>query len=201
MTTAARVTSIDAVREFRAALLSFLHDARDALLSVELENRRALEWMTEGQPNHWQNEIRRGEDAVQRAKDDLHRCRASPLPGGDTPSCMEEKKTLERAQQRLAHAREKAEATRRWARTVQHEIIEYTGRANQLHGALDADLPAAVAFLDRALASLDAYASSVPAPERAASTAGEPPTLPVEELKTSETAEGGSGTQVESETT
>jgi len=180
MTNAARVTSIDAVREFRAALLVFLHDARDALLSVELENRRALEWISDGQPNFWRNEIRRGEEAVLRAKDDLHRCRASPLPGGGVPSCMEERKALERAQNRLVHARDKAETTKRWSRTVQHEITEYTGRANQLHGTLDADMPEAVKFLDRALASLDAYASSVPAPERAAATSGEPMTLPVE---------------------
>ena len=85
MEQAARVTSIDAIREFRAALLEFAHDARDALSAVDLETRRALEWVLERQPAYWHQQVRLGHDRVLEARNDLHRCRASPLPGGGTP--------------------------------------------------------------------------------------------------------------------
>jgi hypothetical protein len=157
MEQAARVTSIEAIREFRTALMQFSHECRDALGSVDLESRRALEWVLQRQPAYWQQQARIGHERVLAARDDLHRCRASPLPGGGTPSCMEERKALERAQRRLAYCEEKIVAVRQAGAVTQQEVTEYDGRANQLVAVLDADIPRAVAFLDRALSSLEGY--------------------------------------------
>jgi hypothetical protein len=157
MDQAARVRSTDSVREFRSALLEFSHDLRDALSSVDLETHRALEWILERQPTYWQHQVRLGHDRVLAAKNDLHRCRSSPLPGGGAPSCMEERKVLERAQRRLAYAEEKVVKVRQWGHTSQQEITEYAGRANQLVAVLDGDLPRAVEFLNRVLSSLESY--------------------------------------------
>jgi hypothetical protein len=153
----ARVSSIQAIRDFRATLIKVLAQVNDSLGAVNLESRRSLEWILERQPEFWKAEIRRCQDNVLQAKNDLHRCRSSPLPGGGTPSCMEEKKALQRAQDRLKYAEEKAVKTRQWGATVQREVIEYEGRANQLAALLDGTMPQAVAYLDQALASLDAY--------------------------------------------
>jgi hypothetical protein len=192
----ARVNSIQAIRDFRAALLSFIHEVNDSLTSVNLESRRSLEWILERQPDFWKNEVRRGQDNVLQAKNDLHRCRSSPLPGGGTPSCMEERKALDRAQQRLKWAEEKVVKTRQWGATLQREVIEYEGRSNQLAALMDGTMPQAVAFLDHALQALEGYleissaagGSAAAAPGAIGGVARQAQETPEEKVETAEDA-------------
>ncbi|MGE0605866.1 MAG: hypothetical protein AB7O62_01980 [Pirellulales bacterium] len=168
----ARVTSVQAIADFRACLISFGAQVRDALTSVNLETRRTLEWILDRQPSFWEAEIRRWSDNVLEAKKDLHRCRSWPTPGGGVPSCLEEKKALDRAKIMLGRAEEKLVVTKRWGSTVQREVMEYDGRANQLAAWLDGTLPAAIAYLDRSLNAIDAY-MSVHTPTTAATDSAE----------------------------
>jgi hypothetical protein len=157
MTRGAHVGSIGAVRDFRAALVSFAQEAREAVDSFEMEVRRTLDWLLESQPQYWQHEVRKCEDRVTEAKIELERSRNSKLPGGETPSCMEERKALERARARRQYTEEKVESVRKWGYAAQREEAEYAGRASQLSGMFDADLPQAIAELDRVLTSLESY--------------------------------------------
>jgi hypothetical protein len=159
MSDGAHVGSFEAVRDFRAALHTFLEEVRDAMCSYDLEVRRSLEWLLEAQPRRWQQQVRACEDEVVKAKIDLERCRSSSLPGGGTPSCMEERKALERARQRKQYAEQKVESVRRWGSLIQREAAEYAGRAHQLASVFDADLPQAIALLDRVLDALESYAA------------------------------------------
>ena len=127
--------------------------------------RRSLEWILELQPAYWKNEVRRREHVVNEAKNDLHRARLRTLPGGGTPSCMEERKALNQAQQRLAHAHEKVQLVKHWARLLEHEAAEYTGRAMQLDTLLDSTVPRALTFLDRATAQLELYVATGARPQ------------------------------------
>jgi len=102
-------------------------------------------------------EIRKCEDALVQARIELERRRGMKMPGGEAPSCMEERKAVERARQRRQYAEDKVEAVRKWGFVVEHEADEYSGRANQLHGVIDSELPRAVSMLDRALSALEAY--------------------------------------------
>ncbi len=147
----ANVGSIDAVRFFRAVMHTFAKEATEALSSFDMEVSRTLDWLTDEMPQYWRNEIRRCEELLQEARIDLERCRNTPLPGGGTPSCMEQKKALEKAKVRLAYAEEKLEVTRKWAQVAQREVSEYTGRSNQLTSTFDSELPRAIVELDRAL--------------------------------------------------
>ncbi len=110
-------------------------------------------------PQFWKNEIRRCDEALQEARIDLERCRNTPLPGGGTPSCMEQKKALDRAKARRQYAEEKSDATRKWGKIAEREASEYSGRSNQLGSLFDAELPEAILLLDRVLKSLEAYQS------------------------------------------
>jgi hypothetical protein len=180
MSNGAEVGSIDAVRQFRAALVTFAEEAREALGSYEMEVGRALQWLLESQPQYWKQQVRICEDRVTEAKIELERCRASKLPGGETPSCMEEKKSLERARQRWQYVQDKIAATRKWGYVAQREESEYSGRASQLSTLFDAEVPRALAMLERALASLEAYTrvrsdAFGPLPAARLPTAGDPP--------------------------
>src|SRR5579871_6353173 len=110
----ARVTDIAAIEEFRVALVEFAAGLRRALTDVQLEVRRATEWIQVDRPAHWQGEVRRGFEAVARAKDDLAHSRTYKKVGSFTPACIEEKKALELAKRRLEHAEKKVEAVRHW---------------------------------------------------------------------------------------
>ncbi len=162
MTNGANVRSIESLREFRAALHTFVQEAREAMCSYDLEIRRALDWLTKDQPQRWKMETRKCEDAVVQARLELERRRGMKLPGGETPSCMEEKKAVERARQRRQYAADKVEAVRKWGYAVEHEVDEYSGRANQLQDVIDAELPRAIGMLDRALTALEAYTAIRP---------------------------------------
>ncbi len=108
-------------------------------------------------PQTWKNEIRRCEEALQEARIDLERCRNTPLPGGGTPSCMEQKKALEKAKAKLQYAHDKSDATKKWGAVAAREASEYSGRSNQLGSVFDAELPQAILVLDRVLRTLEAY--------------------------------------------
>jgi hypothetical protein len=156
MNQSAHVASLQAIRDFRAALITFCDDARDALAMLDIEVRRGQQFIVEEQMQFWQRQIHVCGDAVQAAKSELDRARQMPVPGGHA-SCREERMALERAQMRVRTAYEKEELTRRWSRKVDHEVAEYNGRAMQLVSLLDGKMPQAVAFLDRVLDDLAAY--------------------------------------------
>jgi len=157
MSGGAHVDSFEVVRDFRAAVATFADEARDALAIYDLELRRTLDWLLTYQPQAWQQEMRKAEEAVRVAKIELGRCRSQRLPGGGEPSCMEEKKILERAKRRQQFAEEKLIVTRKWGQNFTRDATQYTSQASQLGDLLDADLPRALALLDRVLLSLEAY--------------------------------------------
>ena len=66
----ARVTSIEALKDFRASLCRFGHDAKEAIGATELEIRRIFDWL-DAQLKYWQKEVRIREEDVARAKAEL----------------------------------------------------------------------------------------------------------------------------------
>jgi len=94
---------------------------------------------------------------VNKAIKDLEHCRTFKKEGDNTPSCIEEKKALEKARQRLARAEQKAEAVRRWTPIVQQQFRETCVRLVRFRDVIDVDCPRAMAQLDRMLKALDAY--------------------------------------------
>jgi hypothetical protein len=178
---AARVTSIEAVREFKASLQIYCEHAKDALSSVEMESRRMLDWIGREQLGYWQRAVRARQDEVSQAKADLFRKRL-PAAHGDQPDCIEEKKAVRVAQMRLEEAEEKVEKCREWARQLPRAIEEYTGFAHQLAAMVEGDFPTPVAHLDKIIASLHAYtdliapagSSARPAPSAAPAPASAP---------------------------
>lgn len=153
----ANVGSIDAVRDFRAALSTFLHESRDALVTYDLEARRALEWLLDTAPKMWMQERRKCQDKITELNIAYQACRAQKLPGGGQPACLEEKKALDKAKTRMVYIEDKIQKTRKWGLAADRQAIEYKGRATQLVGVLDAELPNALALLDRVITSLEEY--------------------------------------------
>lgn len=139
------------------ALSTFIVEARQALSAIEMEGRRALDYIAHDQAKHWQAEIRRGSDSVQRAKIDIHNALAFKRIGEHRPSCVEEKKALKQAELRLKLAQAKAEAVRHWTRVASEQFRDFQVKLAQFISTLDGDLPKAIATLERITASLERY--------------------------------------------
>jgi hypothetical protein len=157
----ARVSSIDAIREFREAFCGFSEDARAALTAVDMEVHRAVQWLTRDRVLHWQMQIKRCNQDVSTARTELFRRKLASV-SGEPPDVSEKKELLRIAQRRLQEAESKLEAVKRWVPVLQHAISEYHSKARPLGDKLDSDLPHALALLDRMSTALDAYIALAP---------------------------------------
>jgi len=157
MSTQADVKSVDTLAFVRAALIAYAHDSGQALADIEIEGQRGIDYITVDRAGYWKAEIRRAAEAVNQAIKDLEYCRAYKKVGDNTPSCIEEKKALEKARKRLAQAEEKAELVRRWTPVVLQQFREACVRLVRFREVLDVDCPRAIAALDRKIKALENY--------------------------------------------
>ncbi len=156
MSEQAKVTSTEVLRSFKFALSEFDADSRDAITHLKLELRRVLAWIEQDRARYWPREVHRASDAVAIARNDLERCEMA-LREEDKRSCYEQKLALERAKRRLRLAEKKVRAVRRWRVEMQRQADNFEGRLAKLGNYLDADLPRAVAALERMITALDKY--------------------------------------------
>lgn len=157
MSTQADVKSIDTLAFMKAAFASFAHETGQAVSECEIQGQRAVDWICVDQAAFWKAECRRMQELVNKAMKDLEYCKAFKKVGDNTPSCIEEKKALEKAKKRLEHAERKAEAVRRWTPLVQQQFRETCVRLVRFREVIDVDCPKAMAQLERMLKALDAY--------------------------------------------
>lgn len=157
MSTQADVKSIDTLAFMKAAFASFAHESGQALSECEMQGQRAVDWICVDQAGFWKAEVRRMTELVNKAVKDLEYCKAFKKVGNNQPSCIEEKKALEKAKQRLARAEQKAEAVRRWTPVVQQQFREACVRLVRFREVVDVDCPRAMAQLEKMLRALDAY--------------------------------------------
>jgi len=157
MSQQADVKSIDILAFLKAAFAGFAHETGQAVSEVEIQGQRAVDWICVDRAAHWKAEVRRMNELVNKAIKDLEHCRTFKKVGDNAPSCIEEKKALDKARQRLARAEEKAEAVRRWTPVVQQQYREAGVRLVRFREVIDVDCPRAIAQLERMLKALDAY--------------------------------------------
>lgn len=169
MSQGAKVTSIDAVREFQGAMGAFCEDAREALCSAEMEARRLIDWIAHDRLDYWKRAIRDRQEEVSQAKNDLYRKQLEGMNSDYKPDVTEQKKALRIALMRVEEAEQKYENCRKWSRALEQPFEEYKGFATQLSFLIEGEPPRPVGLLERIIASLDSYVElavpvSTPAP-------------------------------------
>lgn len=155
----ARVTSIAVLQTLATALARFRGEAANAMDDLEIELRRALEWIHSDRKDYWLHEARRASDAVTQARIQLQQAKVSRRMAGHEPSCIDEQRALERAKRRLQTAEQRIEAVRHWTHTIDRAVDDFIRSRTQFLTWLDADTPAAVAALHRMSQSLESYIS------------------------------------------
>jgi hypothetical protein len=153
----ARVGSIEKLQALHAALARFGVEAQAALDAGRSEIRRALDGL-HAALKHWQVEVQRRQEDVNRARADLSHAQALRRGEGTRAGTVEQEIALQKARLRLQEAEEKVQLTRRWLRVLPDALAEVETPSRQLAGMLEADLRQALALLDGKIAALVAYA-------------------------------------------
>lgn len=164
MSEAARVESIDALKQFRIALFKFVDAANSSLNDAEAEMRQMLNWLENEQYTHWQGQIKKRAFVVERCREAVRVKKIFKDSAGRTPAAIDEEKALRLATMQLEEAETKFANTKKYARVLLKEIETYKGTVQRCVTTIQADMPAAAASLDRAIASLEGYVS-LQAPE------------------------------------
>src|SRR5436309_8053866 len=161
MADSADVRSIDAVRDWHAALAAYGENLSEALAGVQMEIRRGFDWLHE-QLVLWQRAVRECEEEVVQAKAELS-ARKFPDWSGRMPDTTVQEKNLRLAKARLEHAEDQVVKVRAWLRRLPKMIEEvYDGPARRMVNFLEAELPPGLAGLDRRIAALESYAGTRP---------------------------------------
>src|SRR5688500_13231401 len=101
----ARVGSIDAIQDFRAALIRYAERARRALDDVTGEVKRTRGWLESEQRQKWEGEYRRRARHLEQAQQELFSARLSSMRQDKSAQQMAVKKAermLAEAEQKLA---------------------------------------------------------------------------------------------------
>ena len=156
----ANVSSIDALRELRVALVQFTAESKDAIVMLTLESRKAIQWLMYDRARYWPDQLRKAQEKVVHARNDLERCQLR-FGSEDAPSCFDQKKALEKAKRRLKVCEEKVKVVKKWTLAIRHELEEFNGELAKMNDWLESDLPRAIALLERMVRALDKYAGDV----------------------------------------
>lgn len=171
MNPGADVQAIDALQDWHNAVALFRDEALDALASINMEVRRAFDWI-DAEGKAWHQEARQAEQDVVQAKAELAH-RKTPNFDGRIPDASVQEENLARAKARLRFAEDQVDLCRKWAVRLPKMVSEeYEGPARRLGNFLEADLPVAIAHLAARIEALHRYTQVAPV------AAPPPPAIP-----------------------
>ncbi len=191
----ARVNSILALKQLRAALSAFAETAARALEEASTEVQQTCRWLEEDRYPHWRTQVQTRTERFSRAKIALKQKQVFDRTLGGTPSsCVDERKALKIAEQRLREAEYKLSRVKAWSQRIEKELSDYRGATQRLISAIEVDIPNARARLDNMINALEAYLALAP-PEmpRSATEKTEFDSVRLGETPASDLAEDQSG--------
>jgi hypothetical protein len=151
------VEDFEVFRQFRAALVKFAQAAELALSGADSDIRATQTWLEVEQTTYWVGQRRRRAELVQQARDAVRQKKLYKDASGRTPSAVEEEKALAKAMAALEESERKIEAIKKWMPKLAKANDLYRGGVARLNVTLGAEVPKAVALLDRLAESLESY--------------------------------------------
>lgn len=161
MSGGADVKSLEAVHNFRVAVINFQQEARLCLQALESQILKFLGWIERDRPGFWKREIELCYRQQGEARVSYHRCRMRKI-GDFKPTCFEELKAMEAAKKALEFAQKQVPVVKYWMANANHEANEYKGRSSQLNQWIERDIPQLLALLAHSIDRLEEYANVAP---------------------------------------
>jgi hypothetical protein len=156
MSKSANVLSVQTLKDFRLAMITFAEDARNSLGGVDMELRRMRDWLERDQLGYWQSQIKRRQEDLMQARADLHKRKISQQ-GSDAVSDAEQKEALRDATRRLRVAEEKLAQVKRLIPFLHHAIDEYHSHSQPLGDHLSGGFEKSLFALQKMVGALEAY--------------------------------------------
>ena len=181
MSNQAKVSSIEALEAFRAALIIFLTKARRVVDDSSEEVSRMRQWIQHDQRSHWEGEYRRKVKQLEQAKSELMSVRLGAAAHQESAR-MARQMAVAKAQREVAEIQGKLRKLKGWSQNYDSATDPIMKRMDKLRQGLD-ELPKAIAYLVNVERALNAYAESgrtisdgpAPQPAAEAGTEAAPP--------------------------
>lgn len=156
----ANVKSIQAIAEFRAALLVFENRVLDAMSTMQEQVFQALDYVENDRPRYWRQQVLDAFDAIAEARMQYEQAKIRKETAGNRASLIEEKSAIRDAKERLQNCQQKVEIVRQAGITLHHESDEFMGRMSQLLRLVETDIPKMCGLLTRMVDALEKYAET-----------------------------------------
>lgn len=170
----ARVTSLEAVEAFRAALVLYRERAARVLDEAGEEVVRTRAWLQQDRLPHWQERIRRLSRELEQRQQELFTAQLSDLHGAPRP----EQLAVQKARRALEQAEQRLRVVQHWNRQFDQRVEQPARHVDKLRHYLAHDLNLALGFLTEVLRTLSAYAELSPPGAQPATTTPSPEETP-----------------------
>jgi hypothetical protein len=154
MAESANITSVDAIAAFRAALIVFLGKVRPLLEETSGEIIRTRQWVEEDQRRYWENQFKLRWRKLEEARAELFSATLSKLQDASSLHHM----AVQRADRSVRECEAKRSMLRKWTRDLGDKADPLLKQASQFETFLATEIPRAIAYLDRVIEAIEAYA-------------------------------------------
>lgn len=162
MSPGANVQRVEILRELNQSLTEYSQTLSDHIKSVKSEINLTLDWLTDRE-RHWQNEVQRCLQDLQRAERAYAVCMAQPADDrGRRPSCGREAAEVRDAKKKVEKAQAELVNTRMWRNSIESKISAYIGQATRLQRTANSTISKASSFLSEKARELGDYRSIQP---------------------------------------
>ena len=154
----AKVTSTEALEEFRASLIVFMTKAKRAIDDASDDVKKTRQWIQFDQRTHWEGEYRRKRKALEQANAEL----MSAKLGADAhrqSALMARQMAVTKAQRDVADVEAKMRKLKGWTQNFDGSSDPVVKRMDRLRQTID-ELPKAIAYLVSIQNVLAAYSDS-----------------------------------------
>ncbi|HEX3625461.1 MAG TPA: hypothetical protein VH280_08550 [Verrucomicrobiae bacterium] len=155
MAETAHITSSEAIAAFRAALIVCLSKVRPLLEETSGEITRTRQWVEEDQRRHWDRQFRVSWRKLEEAKAELFNARLSKLQEASSLQTM----AVQRADRSVRECETKLALLKKWSRDLDDKTDPLVKQIGQFETFLTTEMPRAIAYLDRVIESIEAYAN------------------------------------------
>lgn len=166
----AQVKSVDAIEEFRSALVLYISKGRPVLEEVGGDVLRVKVWLESNQRTYWEGQHKRRLRELEQAQQTLFSARISNLRDESAAEVM----AVHRAKRQVEEAEAKLRTVKLWNRDFENRVQPLLKQIEKLHTLYSNELPKAIAHLGELVKALENY-SAVPAPSSPAGGAAPPP--------------------------
>jgi hypothetical protein len=156
MSNQARISSIDALEEFRAELIRYIERARVALEDMTGEARRTRTWLDVDRTQYWGTQLKKRKQLLDQAEEELY---SANLTSPRASNAIQ-KLAVAKARRLLAEAEAKMGVIKHWRQIYDNRTGPLLRQLEPMFFRVGQHLPKAVHALGETIKTLQAYAES-----------------------------------------